>query len=82
MLIVTIIVIIEEATDNAVTELLVNKYCTISPEKIEEGFTLMDICGTDYEAYLRIALLATFLISSGVFLMNPYNGHMTKFNRT
>lgn len=79
MVLATLSVIIEETTNNILTKLLVNKYCEITPEQIEEGLTLMDICGTNYEAYLRIALIFIFLVSAGVFLMNPYSGGMMNF---
>jgi hypothetical protein len=74
-------IMIEKYGDHGITKIFVNKYCEM-PADIQEGFTLMDICGVDYAAYTRIVLLSTFLISAAIFVMNPSDGgHMAGFSR-
>ncbi len=69
-------ILIEKYGDRGITKMMVNKYCDA---EIPEGFTLLEVCGTDYEAYIRITLLLIFLGSGVVFLTGMGGGHMGKF---
>lgn len=70
-------ILIEKYNDNAITHIMVNKYCDA---EIPDGFTLMEVCGTDYEAYIRITLLFIFLGSGVIFVTGIGGGNMGKFN--
>ena len=69
-------ILIEKYGDQAITKIMVNKYCNA---EIPDGFTLLEVCGTDYEAYIRIILLFLFLGSGVVFITGMGGGHMGKF---